>query len=480
MNESLKSIQESVLRKLLARAESTRIGRKFNFENLRDYSTFHKQFPCLSYDDIKSYIREMKEGKPDILWPGEIQKYAVSAGTTGEGKHLPLSSARLASDKRFIKKISVSYFKQKPNLLRLLGKHISLPGTIERQRLIWVGEVSGFSAKESPLWLWPLQLVNPKKLIQLDFREKFDLVLRKALVANIKVITAVPNWILTLFQQALKETGKSSIAEIWPNLNLLICGGIKLDNYRPHLVKLMGDLSPDFIETYGASEGYFAYSDNLKRDDLKLIIDNGIFYEFIKDPKPRDGNNEQTRQKTVPLWEVKTSVPYAMVVTTNGGLWRYTVSDIIEFTSTDPPRIIVKGRVSEMLDDFGEALYMYEVEDALTASLREMNLQKSAFTVIPKLSSELEVPRHRWLIQFSDRVSSNELHELSQKIDKKLQQINRHYSTRREGETLAAPIVQSISQQQVNGWMEASNRTGAQGKLPKIVRENTELLLYET
>lgn len=419
----------------------------------------------------------MKEGQPDILWPGNIQKFAVSAGTTGKGKHLPLSKARLASDKRFMKKIALSYLKQRPNPLRLLGKHLSLPGTIEKHGSCLIGEVSGFSALNSPLWLRPLQLVTPSKLTTMSFREKFHLLLQKAIDANLKVITAVPNWIVTLFQQALKETGKCSIAEIWPALNLLICGGVKLDNYHPHLQKLMGNHFPDFIETYGASEGYFAFTDNLNRNDLKLVTDNGIFYEFIKDPKPDDGDDDLAGQKTVPLWEVEQSVPYAMVVTTNGGLWRYRVRDIIEFTSTDPPRITVKGRVSEILDDFGEALYIYEAEDALHSSLREMNLQKSTFTIIPKLPTESEGPRHHWLIQFSDQVNDDKLHKLAEKIDHKLRKINRHYATRREGGSLGGPVVQGISQQQVNRWMEAGNRSGAQGKLPKIIRENTELLL---
>lgn len=420
----------------------------------------------------------MKEGQPDILWPGTIQQFAVSAGTTGEGKHLPLSNARLASDKRFMRKVAISYFKQRPNPLRLIGKHLSLPGSIEKKGSFMVGEVSGFTALDAPIWLRPLQLENPAKLTTMNFQQKFNLLLKKALDADVKVITAVPSWILTLFQHALKETGKESIAEIWPNLNLLICGGVKLDNYRPHLQKLMGSGSPDFIETYGASEGYFAYSNDMERDDLRLVADNGIFFEFIKNPAPNDaGGDNYSGQEALPLWEIETSVPYALVVSTNGGLWRYRVRDIIEFTSADPPRIRMKGRVSEMLDDFGEALYIYEAEDALQSSLRKMNLQESTFTIIPKLSDETELPRHHWLIQFSEDLNDNNLQKLAENIDRNLRDINRHYATRREGGSLGSPVVYRLTQQQVNRWLEAGNRTGAQGKLPKIIRENQDLLL---
>ena len=203
----MESTQEIVLRQLLAEAESTHFGKKHGFKSIHDYRAFQDQVPLQYYDDIKSEVREIKSGQRDILWPGSIQKFAVSAGTTGEGKHLPLSEARLKSDKRFMRKIAFSYFKQRPNLMRLLGKHLSLPGTIEKHGQYQVGEVSGFSAKSAPLWLRPLQLVNPSKLTTMSFQEKFQLLLDESLKANIKVITAVPSWVLTLFQLALNETG---------------------------------------------------------------------------------------------------------------------------------------------------------------------------------------------------------------------------------------------------------------------------------
>ncbi len=473
----MESTQETVLRQLLTETESTRFGKKHGFKNIHDYRAFQNQVPLQTYDDIKSAISEMKSGQRDILWPGKVQKFAVSAGTTGEGKHLPLSEARLESDKRFMRKIALSYFKQRPNLIRLFGKHLSLPGTIEKHDSYQVGEVSGFSAKNAPLWLRPFQLENPEILTTMSFQEKFNLLLRASLDANIKVITAAPSWILTLFQQALNETGKSSIDQVWPELNLLICGGVKLDNYRSHLQKLIGNHSPDFIETYGASEGYFAYSDDLNLRDLSLVTDNGIFYEFIKDPKPEEESADLSNLEIIPLSKVEISVPYALVVTTNGGLWRYRVRDIIEFTSIDPPRILVKGRVSEMLDDFGEALYIYEAEDALQQSLREMDLQKSTFTIIPELSVETELPRHHWMVQFAEPLNDENLKKLAEKIDQKLRKINRHYAIRRESGSLGAPLVHEMSQEKINRWLKSVNRAGAQGKLPKIIRENIDVFL---
>ncbi|MGK7368781.1 MAG: GH3 family domain-containing protein [Candidatus Halalkalibacterium sp. M3_1C_030] len=470
-----KTLQQINLFRLLDIAGATEFGRKYNFDFIREYSVFAEQVPIHFYSDLLPYFDKIKEGKADILWPGKIENFAVSAGTTGEGKHLPLSSDRLASDRVYMKELALSYFKQRPNIFRLIGKHLSLPGTIETQGSIQIGEISGFSALDSPSWLRPFQLEDPASLTRLSFQKKFDLLLNKALSANLKVITAVPSWILTLFQKALKETGADSIQDIWPNLHLLVCGGVKLSNYRPHLDKLLGGLEPDYIETYGASEGYLAYSDKLNSNDLKLVIDNGIFYEFIREPLP--DKDALAIQDAIPVWEVEKNVPYAVVVSTNSGLWRYALRDIIEFTSTEPPRIVVKGRISEMLDDYGEGLYIYEAEEALTDALSKLNLQKGTFTIVPRLPSETDTPYHHWLIQFSNPVHTDTLRRLAEKIDEKLREVNRHYAIRRESGTLALPKISSITQQDINRWMDACDKIKAQGKLPKILRNNIDLLL---
>ncbi|MDX1586758.1 MAG: GH3 auxin-responsive promoter family protein [Balneolaceae bacterium] len=470
-----KTLQQINLFRLLDIAGDTEFGRKYGFDSIKEYPVFADKVPIHFYRDLLPYIEKMKEGREDVLWPGKVDKFAVSAGTTGEGKHLPLTSDRLGSDSAYMKELAFSYLRQRPNPFRLIGKHLSLPGSVEQHGAIQIGEVSGFSALSSPAWLRPFQLADPVSLTAMNFREKFDLMLQKALTANVKVITAVPSWILTLFQQALKKTGSKSIEEIWPSLKLLVCGGVKLSNYRPHLNSLMGNLNPDFIETYGASEGYLAFSDDLQKEDLKLVTDNGIFFEFIKDPLPE--KDALAIQDAVPIWQVEKNVPYAVIVSTNAGLWRYALRDVIEFTSTEPPRIIVKGRINEMLDDFGEGLYIYEADDALSEALNEMELQRGTFTIIPRLPSESEVPFHHWLIQFSKPIHPDTLRRLADKIDEKLKTVNRHYAIRRESGTLAKPRIGSISQQDVNRWLDACDKVRAQGKLPKILRENEDLLL---
>lgn len=465
--------QELQLFNCIRMASDTAWGREHQFSQLKRYEDFKKKIEISSYEDINPYIQQLKQGKEDLLWPGKIHNFAVSAGTSGEGKHLPISSERLQSDRWFMRKVVMSYLFQRPNVLNLLGTHLSMPGSVEQYNDYKIGEISGFTALNAPAWLRYLQVADPQKLTELSFQQKFDLLVDKALDANLKVITAVPSWILTLFQHVLKKTGKQSIAEVWPNLKLLVCGGVKLANYKPHLEQLASGLNLDFIETYGASEGYIGFSDDLNRPDLKMVIDNGIFFECIPNPKP--GAVASTKE-TIPLWEVEKGTPYGLLMTTNAGLWRYTLNDIIEFTSVDPFRFVVKGRVNDMLDEYGEALYIYEADRALQSVTEELDKEVGTFTIAPFLQTEKQIPHHRWYVQFIDEVSDDILQQIATQIDHQLCQINRHYAIRRESKALGPPEIQSITQAQINRWMKQQGSTNAQSKLPKILEPNTELL----
>lgn len=461
----------------MQQAEQTAFGRQHNFKKRDCYDDFRKQVPVSFYNDISEQVGQLKEGGGDIFWPGTIDWFAVSAGTSGEGKHLPLSDQRLKSDRRFMLKIALSYLQQRPNILDLIGKHISLPGFLEEKENFQIGEISAFSAQNAPFWLTPLQFFNPDELVNLPFSKKIERILNKAVDTDVRVMTAAPNWILTIFQRLLSQTGKESIAEIWPNLKLLICGGVKLDNYRPHIRSLLGSTDVDFIETYGASEGYIAFSDDLQRTDLKLVFDNGIFYEFI--PHPLSGQDAMSIQETIPLWKVQTDVPYAILVTTNAGLWRYALNDIIEFQDTDPPRIEVMGRVSEMLDEYGEALYAYEAAETLQRTAEELSITVGNFTVGAQMANSRQIPRHFWFIQTSEPLHKDTLDRLAKKLDAALQRENRHYAIRRESKTLGEPEVFTITQQQINNWLQQKDKEKAQGKLPSLLRNDHDIEFFK-
>lgn len=465
--------QKHELLYLLKTASGTEFGKRYNFSSIDDYEEFCSRIPLSFYSDISHQIEQLKKGAADISWPGSVSNFAVSAGTSGKGKHLPLTEKRLQSDKRYMRKLVWSYFKQRPDIFRFLGPHVSLPGTLETESGFDIGEISAFTARQVPWWLSFLQLIPTNELINLPFDKKMDRVINEAVDQDIRVISAVPSWLLSMFQRVLQKTRASSVDEIWPNLCLLVCGGVKLSNYRPYLEKLLGTSDIDFIETYGASEGYFSFTDDLRRDDMKLVIDNGIFYEFIRDPLP--DKNSLSIQDAVPLWEVESGIPYALLVSTNAGLWRYALNDIITFTQTHPPRIKVLGRVNEMLDDFGEALYSYEAEYAVNSAADELGISISAFTIAASLEDEREIPRHLWFIQTTHAVHRDTLNRLAKKLDDILQQKNRHYSIRRNSNTLDMPEIYSISQQQINLWLEQNDKDKAQGKLPSVLRKKQDI-----
>ncbi|MDZ7682511.1 MAG: GH3 auxin-responsive promoter family protein [Fodinibius sp.] len=472
----LRDRQEIELFKLVRAAKDTQFGKSHRFTDLQRYEDFRDEVPLSFYSDITAQIEEIKSGASDVLWPGKVQQFAVSAGTSGTGKHLPLTNQRIKSDRRFMRQITFNYFLQRPNIFRLWGKHISLPGSLEQSASIDIGEISAFTARNIPWWLSHFQLFDTEQLVQWPLSQKIDRVLEKAEEKDIRVISSAPSWVLTLFQRLLNRTGATSVSEVWPNLTLLVCGGVKLANYRSHLQKLIGPQEVDFIETYGASEGYFAFSDNLDRDDLKLIIDNEIFYEFIPNPLPN--KDSLAIQETIPLWEVEPDTPYAMIVSTNAGLWRYALNDIVEFTQTEPPRLKVMGRVNEMLDDYGEALYAYEAEQALSESGADLDLDIGCFTIGAQMENEQTVPRHFWFVQTYDPIHRDTLDRLAKHIDTILQEKNRHYAIRRESGSLDMPEVYSISQQQINNWLEQHGKHKAQGKLPAILRDEEDIRFF--
>lgn len=474
----IRDYQEVQLFILIRAAKNTRFGERYNFTDLQRYEDFRETVPISFYEDINSRIEDLKSGAENLFWPGTINKFAVSAGTSGEGKHLPLSEKRLKSDKRFMNQVASSYLRQRPNILNLWGKHISLPGTLEQKGDIYLGEISGFTARQIPWWLSLFQLIPAEELVNLPFQKKINKVIEKGIKKDVRVISSAPSWLLTMFQRILEQTGAQSIAEIWPNLKLLVCGGVKLANYRDHLQNLIQNPAVDFIETYGASEGYFSYTDDLREDDMKLVIDNRIFYEFV--PHPLPDQDSLAIQQTVPLWEVEPDTPYAMIVSTDAGLWRYPMNDIIRFTQTDPPRIKVMGRVSEMLDDYGEALYAYEANQALVEAASALEISICDFAIGATIENQQSAPKHFWFVQIPDPVHRDTLNRLAERIDSILIDKNRHYAIRRESGALGKPEVNSISQQQINNWLEENEKQKAQGKLPSILTGKEDIRFFKS
>lgn len=461
--------QRRQLSDLLRKAQHTEIGQHYGFGSIPDYTEYQSRVPVHTYEQLKPYFDRIKQGEKDVLWPGTTSRFAVSSGTTGDGKHLPIFDDRLSSDKRFLRLTTFHLLKNMPRLSLFLGKHISIPGSVEtiagNEQALQIGEISGLLARETPAVLRPFQLCPIDQLVSLSFDEKFELIVSKAIEADIRVITAVPSWILTLFQRVLETTGASTVSEIWPNLQLMICGGVKLQNYAPILDELFGYPTPSYVETYGASEGYFGYafSDDGQRS-LKLIVDNGLFYELVPFNK---GDALDSDHDVQPVWAAETGVAYKLLVSSNAGLWRYPVNDIIEFESVDPPRIRVTGRVKDMLDDFGEALHLSEAEHALQQVCNQRSIRWVDFAIRPIPGTAEHPPFHHWYIEWDDPAMEP---EITTDLDNLLMQRNRHYEIRRSSGALGTPVIESLTHQQMVQKVGSQNELTSQTKIPGILR----------
>lgn len=475
MPSKLEKTQKNVLAYMLRKGAQTEYGKKLRFSDISSYEEYVREVPLIRFDDIAPYIERLKKGEQYLLWPSDIRNFAVSAGTTGKGKHIPLSEDRLRSDQRFMRKVIISYIRKNPNFLHFfLGSHVSLPGNIERldpKSNVRLGEISAYLAKLSPGWLSLFQVRSPQTMIQEAWTEKFDRTLQMAVRSDVRKIVAIPSWALRFFQRAMEITGKENICDIWPNLRLLICGGEALNTYRPYFDKLLKGLDMHYIENYGASESYFAFSDDLSRTDMRLIVDNGVFYEWIPDPKQY--KNDLRGQKTVPTWQVEKGKPYSLVITSNSGLFRYMVNDVIEFTDIEQPRIKVVGRVSEIFDRFGEAVESNEAQKALGEAARQTGATFSVFAMGGLIDPVIGAPRHFWFIQWVDEPADNA--EFVRVLDACLRKINRHYHNRRESMSIHPPVALNLTKDAMYKWRERHQALHAQTKMPRIIEDEKKI-----
>lgn len=468
--QHIERAQRKILQYSVTRASSTVFGREHGFDRISSYEAFVQQVGLNQYHDLQPYIERIKRGEANVLWPGRTSRFSITAGTTGDPKQIPLTQERLKSDVAFLRRVALNYLKHKPNVFNLLGTHVSLPGSIETSEQypgMEFGEISGFLAINAPGWITRLQLLPPDEIVRMNFEDKFNRALKKAPHVNARAFTAIPSWTLRFFQVLLEESGKESMAQVWPGLKVVVNGGEPLRSYKPHLMHLCKGLDVTFIETYGASEGYFAFNAEENRDDLQLVADRNIFYEWI--PYPPTDKDELKKKEAVPTWQVEKNIPYAMVVTTDNGLWRYCMNDIIMFTDLEQPRIRVHGRINDVLDLYGEAVDIYHIDRALKHALEQTGGEVSNFSVGSLLLHEWERPTHVWFVEWVKR--PDDIEQFHQLLDKHMQQVNHSYAMRRETNAIAPPRIFSINKQIIDTWQKQSFTVAAQTKFPKIIHD---------
>jgi hypothetical protein len=467
-------IQKYMLFWLVFSAQNTRFGQAHNFYKIYSIKSFQKNVPISHYSDLKEDITDMLNGKSDILWPGKTHFFAKSSATTAESKYIPvtrdvLSKCHLKGGKDMVS----FYLRSNPKTKLFSGKVLSLCGTFypyENNPKIETGDISAIITKNLPLSAQLFRFPGPELALKNEWESKIEEISEMAIKQNITAIIGVPMWTSVFIKKVLEKSGKASIFEVWPNLEVFMHGGISFKPYRSIFDELFKGRKMKYIESYNASEGFFAIQDDLsKENEMRLMFDYGVFYEFIPLASYKKGE-----YKTLTISEVKLEVNYVIVITTNGGLWRYVIGDTVMFTSKSPYRIKITGRTKQYLNLYDEEITMENVENAVALTCRETDSQVENFIMGGTWPDKDGKGRHEWIIEF--KKAPKNLAEFTKILDENLLRENNDYASRRANNiVLDLPIVHSVPEKTFYNWMKLKHRLGGQFKVERISNSREHL-----
>lgn len=470
IKDNPKKTQETVFRGLIDSAKDTEFGKKYDFATIKDYETFAKRIPVGDYETHKAYIKRMMEGECDILWKGCIEWFSKSSGTTSDrSKFLPVSNENLQECHIQGPKDSMTLFYDSfPNATVFDGKGLVMGGAYDHYKPhpeTKYGDVSSIMIDHIPL-LPKKMFYTPSMDIALmsEFEEKIEKMAQQVVHEDVTNIGGVPTWTIVLFRRMLEITGKKNILEIWPNLQVYFHGGVSFDPYEAQFKEFLPGDQVKYFEVYNASEGYFAAQCEADADDMLLLLENGIFFEFLpmEEWDKEDG-------KAIPLWEVKAGKNYAVVITTNGGLWRYKIGDTVTFTSTNPYKIQVTGRTKHFINVFGEEVMVSNTDEAIAKTCEELHLTVRDYTVAPIFFSNDAKGKggHEWIIEFDE--APDNISEFEASLDKHLQEVNSDYAAKRyKNMALEQLKINKVPEGTFNGWLKSKGKYGGQNKVPRL------------
>ena len=457
--------QEGILFSQLYHAENTDYGKINGFSSISSYEDFQRNVPIVTYEDFEPFIEKARQGNPDVIWPGYIRKFAKSSGTTNaKSKFIPISEESL-EDCHFKagKDLLSIYANNHPDNCLFLNKNLRLGGSSELYEDFNTkfGDLSAIMIENLPFWVEITTTPSKKVSLMSEWESKLAAIISEVKNEDVGSMTGVPSWMMVLLQRILADTGKQNISELWPNLEVFFHGGISFQPYREQYRKMIGK-DINYYEIYNASEGFFAIQDQHGSDEMLLMLDYGIFYEFI----PMD-SFDLKNLKAVPLEKVEIGKNYAMVITTNSGLWRYLIGDTVRFTSLKPFRIKISGRTKHFINAFGEELMIDNVETALTKACEVTESAVSDFTGAPVFMKDGESGAHEWIFEFIKQPTDMEY--FSEIFDGHLKSINSDYEAKRYNNiTLKKPIIHVAKPQLFYRWMSARGKLGGQNKVPRL------------
>lgn len=468
--------QKGVLFSQLYHAEDTAYGKQFGFRDISTIRDFQSQVPIVTYEDFEPYIERARRGERDVIWPGFIRHFAKSSGTTNaKSKFIPISDESLEECHYKAGKDLISiYANNHPENQLFTNKNLRLGGSAEIYESFNTkyGDLSAILIENLPFWVEITTIPSKKVSLMSEWETKLKAIVLEVKNQDVGSITGVPSWMMVLLQRVLNETGKASISELWPNMEVFFHGGISFKPYREQYRQLIGK-DINYYEIYNASEGFFGIQDRSGSDELLLMLDYGIFYEFI--PMDQFGSSNP---KTLTLGEVEVGKNYALVISTNGGLWRYLIGDTVQFTSLNPFRIKISGRTKHYINAFGEELMIENVETALAKACAETNSSIKDFTGAPVYMKDGESGSHEWIFEFSKR--PEDLEQFAAVFDETLKAVNSDYEAKRYNDmTLKKPVIHVARENLFYEWMSQRGKLGGQNKVPRLSndREYIEPLL---
>ena len=463
--------QREVLQDLVTSAQYTEFGKKYNFSKLFNIRAFKKAVPIHEYQDMKPYIQRIMDGEQNILWNTPVSWFAKSSGTTSDkSKFIPVTDESLQDcHYKAAKDVLTLYYSFNPDSDLLTGKGLVIGGSHTINQVndeVHYGDLSAVLLQNTPFYSSWIKTPELSIALMEEWEEKIERLAHSTMKENVTSVSGVPTWTLVLFKRILEITGKKNMAEVWPNLELYIHGGVSFTPYREQFNKLIGK-KINYLEMYNASEGFIAAQEMPGDDGMLLFVDHGIFMEFM--PAGEYGKKDP---QTIGLREVELGKNYAPVISTNGGLWRYLLGDTVQFTSLKPYKIIVSGRLKHYINAFGEEIIVDNSDRAISVASEKCNVIVNDYTAAPLYFSDDSNGAHEWLIEFEKEPES--LEQFTVELDKALQEVNSDYEAKRHKNiALRMPVLHALKKGSFNNWLKSRGKLGGQHKVPRLCNERT-------
>ena len=453
--------QAATLKELIQTARNTQFGKDHHFDKINDYDSFKAHVPVRDYEGLRAYVERIIAGELDVLWPGKPLYLSKTSGTTSGAKYIPISKESMPTHINAARDALLTYIHSTGKADFIAGKQIFLQGspTLDTKGGIGLGRLSGIVAHYVPSYLQKSRMPSWETNCIEDWEEKVDAIVEETLPEKMTLIGGIPSWVQMYFEKIKQQTGKA-VGEAFPSFSLFVYGGVNFEPYRSVFKNLIGR-QVDTIELFPASEGFFAYQDQQNKEGLLLLLNNGIFYEFI--PVDQFGEVNPPRYS---LGEIELGVNYVLILSTTAGLWGYNIGDTVKFVSKDPYRLVVTGRVKHFISAFGEHVIGKEVETAMKEATANTDIRIKEFTVAPQVNPESGLPYHEWLVEFD--VKPKDRMAFEARLDAAMEAQNVYYQDLIQGNVLRPLVVTDVAKNGFQTYMKSIGKLGGQNKVPRL------------